>query len=63
MLALPLIAAIHTFSYGQEFRASISGIVTDPTGRDSSISKYFPIHERMRLQFRFEAVNALNHPW
>ena len=30
---------------------------------DASISKYFPIHERMRLQFRFEAVNALNHPW
>ena len=30
---------------------------------DASVSKYFPIHERMRLQFRFEAVNALNHPW
>jgi hypothetical protein len=30
---------------------------------DASLSKYFPIHERVRLQFRFEAVNALNHPW
>src|SRR4051812_21555260 len=30
--ALLLIAAGHTFSYGQEIRASISGIVTDPTG-------------------------------
>ncbi len=30
---------------------------------DASIGKYFPIHEKMRLQFRFEAVNALNHPW
>jgi len=30
---------------------------------DASISKIFPIHERMRLQYRFEAVNALNYPW
>ena len=30
---------------------------------DVSVSKIFPIHERVRLQFRFEAVNALNHPW
>ncbi|MDZ4800112.1 MAG: TonB-dependent receptor [Bryobacteraceae bacterium] len=30
---------------------------------DASISKYFPIREKVRLQFRFEAVNALNHPW
>jgi hypothetical protein len=30
---------------------------------DVSISKYFPIYERVRMQFRFEAVNALNHPW
>lgn len=30
---------------------------------DISVSKYFPIYERVRLQFRFEAVNALNHPW
>ena len=30
---------------------------------DVSVTKYFPIHERVRMQFRFEAVNALNHPW
>ena len=30
---------------------------------DVSISKYFPIHEQVRMQFRFEAVNAFNHPW
>ena len=32
MLPLLLVAGAHTFSYGQEIRASISGIVTDPTG-------------------------------
>ena len=32
MFSLLLIAAAHTFSYGQEIRASISGIVSDPTG-------------------------------
>jgi hypothetical protein len=30
---------------------------------DVSLSKYFPIYERMRLQFRFEMVNMMNHPW
>ncbi|MGH9628866.1 MAG: TonB-dependent receptor domain-containing protein, partial [Bryobacteraceae bacterium] len=30
---------------------------------DASISKYFPIREQVRLQFRFEMVNAFNHPW
>lgn len=30
---------------------------------DVSMSKTFPIYERMNLQFRFEAVNAMNHPW
>lgn len=30
---------------------------------DTSLSKYFPIHEKVRLQFRFEMVNMMNHPW
>jgi hypothetical protein len=30
---------------------------------DASITKMFPIHERLKAQFRFEAVNALNRPW
>lgn len=30
---------------------------------DASVSKYFPIREQLRLQFRFEMVNAWNHPW
>src|SRR5260370_41990239 len=29
---------------------------------DFAVSKYFPIHERMRLQFRMYAVNVLIHP-
>ncbi len=30
---------------------------------DLSINKYFPIHETLKLQFRCEMVNALNHPY
>ena len=30
---------------------------------DISASKYFPIKEQLRAQFRFEMVNAANHPW
>jgi hypothetical protein len=30
---------------------------------DISASKNFPIHEQLRAQFRFEMVNAMNHPW
>jgi len=30
---------------------------------DASLAKNFPITERVRAQFRFEAINALNRPW
>ncbi|MBN8733570.1 MAG: TonB-dependent receptor [Acidobacteria bacterium] len=30
---------------------------------DISAAKNFPIHEQIRLQFRFEMVNAFNRPW
>jgi len=30
---------------------------------DASLSKNFPIKEDLRLQFRFEMVNMMNHPW
>jgi hypothetical protein len=30
---------------------------------DTSLSKFFPIREQLRLQFRFEMVNMMNHPW
>jgi len=30
---------------------------------DASLSKYFPVHEQIRFQFRLEMINAFNHPW
>ena len=30
---------------------------------DASLAKFFPIHEQIKLQFRFEMVNAMNRPW
>ncbi|MCB1021397.1 MAG: hypothetical protein KDC27_15815, partial [Acidobacteria bacterium] len=30
---------------------------------DASLAKFFPITEQVKLQFRFEMVNALNRPW
>jgi len=30
---------------------------------DLSLMKRFPVRERMNLQFRFEMINAFNHPW
>ncbi|MBI4873926.1 MAG: TonB-dependent receptor [Acidobacteria bacterium] len=37
--------------------------VPDYQNWDASVSKYFPIYEQMRLQFRAEFINAFNHPW
>jgi hypothetical protein len=30
---------------------------------DASLAKFFPIREQVRLQFRFEMINAFNRPW
>jgi hypothetical protein len=30
---------------------------------DASVAKFFPITEKMKLQFRMEMINAFNHPW
>ncbi len=30
---------------------------------DASVSKYFPVREQVRLQFRMEMINTFNHPW
>ena len=30
---------------------------------DASLAKFFPITEKVRMQFRFEMVNAFNRPW
>ena len=30
---------------------------------DTSLTKLFPIKENLNLQFRFEMVNMMNHPW
>ncbi|MGH9658440.1 MAG: TonB-dependent receptor domain-containing protein, partial [Bryobacteraceae bacterium] len=30
---------------------------------DASVSKLFPVREALKLQFRFEMINAFNHPW
>lgn len=30
---------------------------------DASVAKFFPIREQIRLQFRFEMINAFNRPW
>jgi hypothetical protein len=40
------------------------GILRGPSIRnaDLALSKYFTLHERVRLQFRANAVNVFNHP-
>lgn len=40
------------------------GIMRGPAIRnlDASLSKYFPIREKVRLQFRMNMANAFNHP-
>ena len=36
--------------------------VRESSRRDASISKNFPITERVKVQFRMDAYNVFNHP-
>jgi len=47
----------------QEFSSRFSGVRTDGINAfDLSLSKSWRLKEKMRMQFRAEAYNALNHP-
>src|SRR4029077_4382165 len=48
------------FAFGNEGIGSVYG--PSLTDMDLSLIKNTSIRERMNLQFRFEAFNALNHP-
>ena len=47
-------------TYGNLGRNSLRG--PNYVQLDSELSRWFPIRERLRLDFRLEAFNALNHP-
>ena len=47
-------------TYGNEGRNSLRG--PKYLQLDGELSRYFPIRENLKLDFRLEAFNALNHP-
>jgi hypothetical protein len=47
-------------TYGNEARNSFRGPMS--VDLDAELSRYFPVGERMKLDLRIEAFNALNHP-
>lgn len=50
-----------TGSFGTIGRNAFRGVNYIQT--DASLSRFFPIHEEMKLQLRLEAFNVLNHPY
>jgi hypothetical protein len=49
-----------TYAYGSAGRNLLYGPGSETV--DLSLFKNFPIHERLKFQFRFEMFSALNHP-
>ena len=50
------------FTFGNAPRATDSVLSPGTRNAELALFKEFPIHEAMRLEFRAEATNALNHP-
>ena len=50
------------FQFGNVPRVDSEFISPEMINLNAALNKYFPIHEQVRLQFRCEIFNPLNHP-